>query len=302
MTVSTPRSWTPVAVYIALTVALSSLFYWLVIASGHLSGGGGTYVAGLMWCPATAALLTAWLTRAPLRGFAWPGARWMAIGYLVPLGYAAVAYTLVWLSGYGGFPDPAFITAKREVLGLPALGDGGVLLLWFVLLGTAGVIQATARALGEEIGWRGYLTPLLVDRIGFTGSVLVTGVIWTSWHIPILVFADYHSASPLPIAIFSFTLLIFGMSVILAWLRLCSASVWPCALMHAAHNAFIQGFFTPATQARGPVTASLIDEFGLVPPIVIALAAAVLMLTPRLRNLGLAGAKGSGEAGETGPA
>ena len=274
---TTPRSLAPAAIYVALTALFSSAFYLLVIASGHLSGGGGTYVTGLMWCPALAAIVTARLTGAALKGFRWPGVRWMAFGFMVPLGYSMLAYVLIWASGAGGFPDPAFIDAKRTALGLPNLGDGAVLLLWLALLGTAGVIQATARALGEEIGWRGFLTPFLAERIGFPGAVLVTGTVWTLWHIPILLFADYHSASPLPIAVISFTTLIFGMSMILAWVRLRSASVWPCAMMHAAHNAFIQGFFTPATSAHGRITAVLTDEFGLATPIVITIAAALIL-------------------------
>ena len=118
--------------------------------------------------------------------------------------------------------------------------------------------------------------------MGFAGAVLATGVVWTLWHIPVLVFADYHSASPLPIAVASFTILIFGLSIILAWLRLRSGSIWPCAVLHAAHNAFIQGFFTPATAARGSITAALIDEFGLATPLVIM--AIALFIAARLRR------------------
>jgi membrane protease YdiL (CAAX protease family) len=265
------------ASFILLTGLLSSLFYALVIASGHLSGGGGTYVAGLMWCPAVAALITARLSGLTLTGFAWPGKKWMILAVLVPLAYSLLAYASIWLGGGGGFPNGQFVADKREALGLASLDDVGVIVLWFLLLSFAGILQATARALGEEIGWRGFLTPLLVDRLGFAGAILVTGTVWTLWHIPILVFADYHSASPLPVAIFSFTLLIFAMSTILAWLRMRSASVWPCAVMHAAHNAFIQGFFTPATAETGPWTSWLVDEFGLATPVAIAVFAVVIL-------------------------
>jgi uncharacterized membrane protein len=52
-----------------------------------------------------------------------------------------------------------------------------------------------------------------------------------------------------------------------------SRSVWPCALLHASHNLFIQGFFTPLTGARGHFTPYLIDEFGVAVPGVILLFA-----------------------------
>jgi hypothetical protein len=57
-----------------------------------------------------------------------------------------------------------------------------------------------------------------------------------------------------------------GMSVIMAWLRLSSGSLWTAAVFHASHNQFIQVFFTPATSMRGTKTSFAIDEFGFALP------------------------------------
>ena len=45
-------------IYLVLTLALSSVLYFLIIQSKHLGAGGGVYVIILMWCPGTAAMLT----------------------------------------------------------------------------------------------------------------------------------------------------------------------------------------------------------------------------------------------------
>ncbi|MDE5823371.1 MAG: CPBP family intramembrane metalloprotease [Lachnospiraceae bacterium] len=39
--------------------------------------------------------------------------------------------------------------------------------------------------LGEEYGWRYYLQPLMQKRFGIRGGVLVLGVVWGIWHLPI---------------------------------------------------------------------------------------------------------------------
>jgi hypothetical protein len=39
-----------VLVYLLITFGLSSIFYFLIIKSGHLAAAGGAYVGGLMWC------------------------------------------------------------------------------------------------------------------------------------------------------------------------------------------------------------------------------------------------------------
>jgi hypothetical protein len=67
--------------------------------------------------------------------------------------------------------------------------------------------------------------------------------------------------------------LTIGCSVIMTWFRLVSNSVWPCAILHASHNLFIQGFFTPLTGARGTLTPYVIDEFGVAVPLIIVLFA-----------------------------
>jgi hypothetical protein len=50
-------------------------------------------------------------------------------------------------------------------------------------------------------------------------------------------------------------------------MRLKSGSLWTGALLHASHNLYIQGFFTPLTRDTGK-TAWFIDEFGALLPIV----------------------------------
>jgi uncharacterized protein len=41
--------------------------------------------------------------------------------------------------------------------------------------------------LEEEFGWRGYLLPRIAARSGNLWATLVVGVIWASWHLPLIV-------------------------------------------------------------------------------------------------------------------
>jgi hypothetical protein len=40
-----------VAAYLLFTLALSSVFYFLIAKSGRVGGGWGAYIGCLMWCP-----------------------------------------------------------------------------------------------------------------------------------------------------------------------------------------------------------------------------------------------------------
>lgn len=264
-----------IGLFLLLTLLLSCVFYALIIGTGHLAAGKGMYVAGVMWCPGIAAVLTCHLRGEGLArlGWGWGAWRWQWIAYLVPLGYAAVAYAIVWSTGLGGFGNPEFVDGLGAMLGwngAPAWLDT---IVYFLLLGTVGMARSMASALGEEIGWRGFLAPALVGKLGFTGGALVTGAIWGAWHLPGLLFADYNAGTEWWFAFACFLVLVLSSSVIMTWLRLRSGSLWTAAVMHASHNLFIQQFFTPMTAPRGTITPYAIDEFGFVLPLVMAVVA-----------------------------
>ncbi len=242
----TPRLKQELATYLVLTFGLSSIFYTIIIRQHSLGAGGGWYVFLLMWCPAVSALITRLTFQHDVRGqgWRWGRTRYELIGYLLPIGYALLAYVAVWLSGFGGVDLGRF--------------HGNA--LRFVLLGT---VVSVCSATGEELGWRGFLVPKLAEGTTFTGAALVSGIIWSSWHIPLIVFADYNGGTPPAYSVTCFVIMVIAISFPLAWLRLRSGSVWPAALMHASHNLYIQGFFDRVTVDTG-ITEYLLGEFGAV--------------------------------------
>src|SRR5262249_3568404 len=76
-----------------------------------------------------------------------------------------------------------------------------------------------------------------------------------------------------------FTVMVVSMSFVFAWMRLKSGSLWTGAILHASHNLYIQGVFTPITGDTGK-TKWFVDEFGCVVPLV-AVAFAVYFWTRR---------------------
>jgi membrane protease YdiL (CAAX protease family) len=82
-------------------------------------------------------------------------------------------------------------------------------------------------------------------------------------------------------AIGCFTVMVLGMSFLLAWVRLGLGSVWPAALLHAAHNLWVQAVFDPLTRDSGP-TAYLTGEFGAALALAVVAAAGLCVLKGQL--------------------
>jgi membrane protease YdiL (CAAX protease family) len=261
-------SWRSIATYLLLVFGFSSIFYFLVLKAHTLGAAGGLYVLGIMWCPALAGMATLKLNGRNLSelGWKWPSRGYAVKSWLIPLLYAFIAYLFVWTTRLGGFPNHDFMAQLVPRMGLP-LSPLGATALYILLGGTFGAVRSLASSLGEEIGWRGFLVPELSKKFSFTGTALLSGAVWSCWHFPLLIWSDYNSGTPTWYGLSCFTALVISISFVFAWMRLKSGSLWTGALLHASHNLYIQGFFTPLTRDTGK-TAWFIDEFGLVLPIV----------------------------------
>ena len=257
-----------VALYLLLVFAFSSVFYLLSARALQRGVAQGLYSVGLMWCPALATLVTLKLNGRRLSelGWKWPLARYAIASWLIPLAYATAAYAIVWTTGLGGFPNHEFMQRLVQRMGLSS--SPVVSTVAYVLLaGSFGLVQSGGNALGEEIGWRGFLVPELYKTTGFSGTALFSGLVWACWHYPLLIWGGYNGGTPMWYSLVCFTIMVVSMSFALTWLRLRSGSLWIGAIMHASHNLYIQSIITPLTSNTGK-TAWFIDEFGAMLPII----------------------------------
>jgi len=242
-----------IVTFLILVFAFSSLPYFLMIYSGHIGAGNGLVVRLVMWCPTAAALVTCALFRIDLRtlGWSWRPVRFERLAYALPLLYAIPVYVVVWVAVPGSFVLGAFEKAAAASLSMPSLPHVAMFGLMIPMLATLGVIGSIANALGEEIGWRGFLLPRLTGQFGFTVGCLVSGLIWAAWHYPGLLWSDYNAGTNPAYALTCFTLMVIGNAFIMGWLRLKSGSLWPCAMLHGSHNLFIQAILDRMTQPAG---------------------------------------------------
>ena len=95
-------------------------------------------------------------------------------------------------------------------------------------------------ALGEEIGWRGYLYPALRERFSLVQTHVLLGLIWSLWHLPINLqgynYGLTYFAYPV-LGIVAMFLFCFSVGILLSWLMEKTGSIWASALFHGAINA-----------------------------------------------------------------
>ncbi len=272
--------WRPTIIFVVLTAVLSSIFYIIINVTGSLT----LWVFGLMWMPALAAVLTCVIIGRPLRFLG--GSRWstkyVVIAYIVPILYCLAMFGFAWIFGFGGVPNVDNVHTTTKALGVDGLPDGAQIVIFIAVLSTLGLVSEVGPALGEEIGWRGFLVPELYRNIGFIGTGVISGLVLALWHFPVLGVAYARLDVPAYFWVPTFGVGAIGISFIAAWLRLKSGSLWPAVILHASANLFQQAIFYALTVPNAQ-TNYVAGDVGIGISVVLVIAAIItIMLRKRL--------------------
>ncbi len=226
-----------VSVFLMITFIFSLVFYYLIATVED----DGWLAFGLMWCPGVAAMLTNLFFRKNLKGFGWGvGNGWLLVAsYFFPIAELFVVFGFVWGFGFGGFAgfESNFMT---QLAFFP-----------MILMALEGTYYSARSALGEEIGWRGYLVPKLLEKYTANQVSIFVGLVWAVWHFPIMVSGDYGSETPLVYQLACFTLMIVGVNFVYTWFRIKSKSLWSGVLLHTAGNLYLFHVFEDLTIDTG---------------------------------------------------
>jgi uncharacterized protein len=203
----------------------------------------------LMWIPGLVSIGFRIAFKEGFRDVGWrlgKGGYWLW-AYLCPLALAALSVFVGFLfkkavvaadlseqsMAYVGFFKLPWLSGNSSTPGL--LGQR------FLAVALISMASGFVFALGEELGWRGYLLTRLMQS-GWPFPILLSGLIWGVWHAPLFILTGYaHGAIALSLVMFTLMTVLFG--TFIGWLRLASGSVFVAALAHASFNAFVQSFF-----------------------------------------------------------
>lgn len=236
-----------------------ALAYAIQLGASYLFNNGNAQtgqliIAAMMFVPALSVLLSG----ATLKNMGWkPQIRKNIKPFLTALFspmILTVAGTCIYFLVFPGHLD---LSGKylAEAAGADALNQleaQGLTYPLYILITAVGSLTYAPLlnmflALGEEIGWRGFLYPQLKARFGTRKGRLLGGVIWGAWHWPLiwLIGYEYGAAAGNTAGYFGFPvtgMLVFciitaGWGVLHDWLYEKSGSIWVPSLFHGAINA-----------------------------------------------------------------
>lgn len=245
-----------------------------------IRGGEAATVRGisalLMWCPAISAFIVRRRYYRKEKLLGWNKCKPSFILYAIaaPLVYLGVSYSIYWLINQGAFTGSIQLPTKVAATYSDKVNEASTMVTvvtWIIM-----IVTSTIAAAGEEIGWRGFLLPQMTKLWNFKTAVIVSGLIWAVWHMPIMIAGIYNPGTPIWYQLPMFTVDVLSFTVIISILRLKSKSVWPAILIHASHNHFDQAIFGPMTESANK--AYLVGETGVITVIAIILVAVATVM------------------------
>ncbi len=274
---------------VGLFTVLAFALAWLValplwLGDGLASPWFPVVAVAMMATPALAALAVVFFVERPRHR-----ARALGLWPLKPLprlvGYAALGIAVPIVLALAALPVGALLgvypadftglSAFREMLDGQTGGAeipmpiGVLVILQLAALPTAAFINLLP-ALGEELGWRGWLLPKLMP-LGTVPALLVSGVIWGVWHAPLILLGYNYPDAPGWLAMSAMVLMCILVGAVFSWLRLRSGSVWPAALAHAAFNGAAGSYlvFARAGEHVDTTQATVLGWSGWIVPLVL---------------------------------
>jgi membrane protease YdiL (CAAX protease family) len=236
----------PLIWFLVSTFVFSWIFFLVPLSLTHQdpqtrqSATVGLWALG-MWGPGLSALLaTRLIARQPLRSLrlhTLGPKRFYLWAWFLPVCLSIAGGIFTVLLGVAEF-DPDFGLIRASIAN--AVGGMGIDPRLVILVQVAFVLFLAPFinllfAMGEELGWRGFLLPRLLP-IGQWKAILITSVIWGVWHAPAILQGLNYPGYPIP-GLFMMIVFTTLLGIILAWLYLNTRSPWVAALGHGAVNA-----------------------------------------------------------------
>ena len=192
------------------------------------------------------------IARIPLKGMGWiPKLKgnigWILLAWFGPMVLAILGAVIFYII----FPDRLDWSGSYMAIqmGEEAMAELQATGITVPILTIITIVQACSYVpiingllgLGEEVGWRGVMYPMLKDKLGRVKGMILGGVIWGAWHWPIMVLAgyeyglEYWGAPFLGMAMFCLYATVAG--IILDVLYEKTKCIWVPSVGHGAINA-----------------------------------------------------------------
>jgi len=249
--------------YVAIVFALSYLWQFVIFRTG---GVQSPLFPFLMLIPGIIAIVFILVQKESLRNAGWGLKKWWFIfpAIFIPFTVAILIVLFLEALHWATFAGKLFTfnNGMVEISNITLiLGNQSQNIPFFILnvllSHTIFLVVGSILTLGEELGWRGYLQEKMLRKFGLNQGLILLGIIWGYWHLPIILMGFNFPNHPILGALLLMPLGTVFLAIFMGWLYLRSRSIWVPALAHASANLFSQLIFSFMTMHQNELVRQL---------------------------------------------
>jgi len=230
--------------FVGWTIVLSAIPYFFIISERNIDSD---WALLLMWVPGIVAIIMRlWYREGLFSSLVWnpiKGWKWILLAAFIP--FVIEIITIVLTVGFGvATLKEGFLVIENDTISIKGIAMlfGASAQPWYVFLPNfitsyfvGALFYSLAFALGEELGWRGYLQKEWAP----TNSLfpfLVIGVIWGWWHLPGILIGHNYPDYPLlgGVVLMPIVTILFSVAFGVAFNKKCV--IWVPVIFHGAVN------------------------------------------------------------------
>ncbi len=231
---------------LAMTLGWATFLLIPLLGVTYGQGLAIAILAGAMFTPTISSILTRLITKEGFKQmYLRPNFKKNIKGYILVFFGPTVLIFLCGAFYFLVFPgsfdsDLTVLNNMLAVNGPEGLTASKVLLISILQIVLLGPVINIIPTLGEEIGWRGYLLPKLRELFSDRAALLISGVIWGGWHLPVIVMGHNYGLEYMGypwLGILAMVFFCVTLGIVEGYATIKLNSVIPAAMIHSTVNA-----------------------------------------------------------------
>ena len=141
---------------------------------------------------------------------------------------------------------------------------------------TIGVLISFLAYLGEELGWRSFMYPQLIAKLGTNKGLFIGGIIWGLWHLPLILQGHNYPNNPV-LGNFFMIAMCMPLGIILYYTYIKTKTIFIPAILHGIFNQFATTVYIFAIK-KDDFNSLIYGPTGIVGIIILSILALMLLV------------------------
>ena len=150
------------------------------------------------------------------------------------------------------------------------------LLMSLLINTTIGVLISLLAYLGEELGWRSFMYPQLIAKLGTNKGLFIGGIIWGLWHLPLILQGHNYPNNPV-LGNFFMIAMCMPLGIILYYTYIKTKTIFIPAILHGIFNQFATTVYIFAIK-KDDFNSLIYGPTGIVGIIILSILALMLLV------------------------